>query len=130
MKFDSGGRQLGELEGEPQAKKAKTEPPAEEAASGAASSGHSGPSTLRRRLATKQAPNGQPDAGEPSAKEARKDDDAAMDCLAGMVAEAVDYTGKVLTAVNDTLHEDEPEMTLKTLSPTTAGGKDERNQEH
>ncbi len=42
-----------------------------------------------------------------------------MDCLAAMVTEAVDYTGKALTAVNDTLHEDEPEMTLKTLTSTT-----------
>ena len=30
----------------------------------------------------------------------------------------MDYTGKALTAVNDTLRVDEPEMTLKTLTPT------------
>ena len=32
--------------------------------------------------------------GEPTAAPAKKDDDKAMDCLAGMDAEAVDYTGK------------------------------------
>ncbi len=41
-----------------------------------------------------------------------------MDCLAAMVTEAVDDSGKALTAFNDTLHEDEPEMRLKTLTPT------------
>ena len=47
-----------------------------------------------------------------------------MDCLSAMVTEAVDYTGKALTAVNDTLHEDEPEMTLKYY---LAGGEDDRD---
>ena len=39
----------------------------------------------RRRVMNKRAPEGQPDAEEPSTKEARKDEDAKMDCLAAMV---------------------------------------------
>ena len=42
-----------------------------------------------------------------------------MDCIANMVAEAVDYAGKALSTVNETMHEHESEMVLKTLTPTT-----------
>ncbi len=53
-------------------------------------------------------------------KEAKTEDDATVECLAGMVAEAVDYTGKALVTVTDAMqeHEPEPEMVLKRLRPT------------
>ncbi len=56
---------------------------------------------------------------EPKTKEARSDDDGAMDCIASMVVEAVGYTGKALSTVSEAMHEHEPGMVLNTLTPTT-----------
>ncbi len=42
-----------------------------------------------------------------------------MDCLANMVAEVVEYIGKVVITVNETTHEPEPAMALKIMTPTT-----------
>ncbi len=75
-------------------------------------------STTRRRMTNKRPPEGGK-LEEPKTKEARNDDEEAMDCIPNMVAEAVDYTCKALSTVNEAMREDEPEMALKTLTPTT-----------
>ncbi len=77
---------------------------------------------MRRHLTTKRAaPDGQHEDGERNLKEAKAEDDSALERLAGTVAEAVDYAGKALITVSDPMHvhEPEPEMVLETLTPTT-----------
>ncbi len=65
------------------------------------------------------APEGHRDDGEHRAKEARTEDDATMETLAGMVAEAVDFTGKALDTVSDAMRENYPQMFLEAFTPTT-----------
>ncbi len=134
VKFDRSGRQLRELEDggeQPQAKRAKTKETEEtaEAAPSATSSSNFG-SLVRRRLTGKRTPGGQHEE-EPNLKQAKTEDDATVECLNRVVAEAVDYTGKALSTVNDAMREHEPTMALKRVTPTTQpGGEDERDQEH
>ena len=100
----------------PQAKRTHAEAPdpaTETQESGAASS-----RTTRSRLTNKRPP----ESGkleEPTTKQAKNDENEAMMCIANAVAEAVDYTGKALSTVNDAMREEEPEMMLNTLTPTT-----------
>ncbi len=50
----------------------------------------------------------------PKEKGARRcEENEALDCVANVVAEAVDHTVKALCTVNDAMHEHEPEMVLK-----------------
>ncbi len=91
VRYDSGGRCLrgpGDIDDEPRAKRMRTGDPPEQAA-GAASS-----RCARRRLTTKRPPDDTKLEQQPETKEARSENYEAMDCVANLVAESVDYAGK------------------------------------
>ncbi len=81
----------------------------------ASSSAAANPNLARRKVATKR--GAIDESEEPNTKMA-KGETEDVTTLANMVAEAVDYTGKAFSTVSEAMREPEPDMVVKTLTPT------------